>query len=295
MKPLQWFRMYAEAVDDEKLRLLSFEDRWHFVALLCCKASGILDDKSPLMIRKVAIKLGLDPKTLEEVAQRLSEVELIDRQTLQPLAWGSRQFESDYSKERVRAYRERKKHERNKDVTLQKRDRDVTVTAQETETEAETETETESEAELKDDDNSAPTSTRAGEACVVVKKLGVSDVNQQHPKLLALLERGATVQDFADSVPIALEAGKGFAYLLGVVGGRMDDVIARQSRQKIRSKTRDSPESFRERDDRLAKERWEQMTGRKHPDLHPRQSAPVIDITPSAATVSTHHVERISQ
>lgn len=129
MKPLSWFRLYAEAVDDEKLRLLAFEDRWHFVALLCCKASGILDgDDLPLMMRKVAVKLGLDLRELGEVARRLAEVGLVDRETLQPIAWDHRQFQSDTSTERVKAYRER-----------QKRYGNVSVTAQETETETETE------------------------------------------------------------------------------------------------------------------------------------------------------------
>ena len=40
---LPWFRLYAEAIDDEKLRLLAFEDRWHFIALMCCMGQGILD------------------------------------------------------------------------------------------------------------------------------------------------------------------------------------------------------------------------------------------------------------
>lgn len=134
-----WFRMYTEAVDDEKLRLLSFEDRWHFVALLCCKSSGILDDKSPLMFRKVAVKLGLDPNALSEVARRLAEVELIEQETLQPLAWDSRQFESDSSKERVKAYRERQKNARNADVTLHNGYANVTVTAQDTDTDTDKE------------------------------------------------------------------------------------------------------------------------------------------------------------
>lgn len=82
--PIRWFRMYAEAVDDEKLRLLAFEDRWHFVALLCCKAQGLLDGTDVLTRRKVAVKLGLDSRELEEVARRLAEVGLIDAETLEP-------------------------------------------------------------------------------------------------------------------------------------------------------------------------------------------------------------------
>lgn len=125
MKSLPWFRMYAEAVDDEKLRLLAFEDRWHFVALLCCKAKGILDDSGDILRRKVAVKLGLDLRALDEAARRLSEVGLIDEKTLQPLAWEHRQFQSDSSTERVRAYRNKMKRSGNVAVTAQDTDTDT--------------------------------------------------------------------------------------------------------------------------------------------------------------------------
>jgi len=139
MPPNPWFRMYTEAVDDEKLRLLAFEDRWHFVAILCCKGKGVLDTGNiPMMRRMVAVKLGLDLRELDEVARRLSDVGLVDPETLQPLAWDHRQFQSDKSTDRVRAYRERA---RNKGETLRKRSETVSVTAQDTDTDTETETE----------------------------------------------------------------------------------------------------------------------------------------------------------
>ena len=93
--PLPWFRAYTEMIDDEKLRLLAFEDRWHFVALLCLKGQGVLDDAGPLLMRKVAVKMGIDTRTLEEVARRLAEVGLLERETLQPLNWDTRQMRSD--------------------------------------------------------------------------------------------------------------------------------------------------------------------------------------------------------
>lgn len=130
----QWFRMYAEAVDDAKLRLLSFDDRWHFVAILCCKCAGILDanDAPDMLARKLCVKLGLHQRELDEVARRLSEVGLIDKTTFHPTKWASRQFESDSSTARVTAFRDRMKRYRN-----------VSVTTQETETETETDTELE--------------------------------------------------------------------------------------------------------------------------------------------------------
>ncbi len=81
---LQWFRAYTEMVDDERLCLLSFEDRWHYVALLCLKHMGIIDEGGHLLFRKAAVKMGVQPHELEEIAARLAEVDLVDKYTLQP-------------------------------------------------------------------------------------------------------------------------------------------------------------------------------------------------------------------
>ena len=146
---LAWFRLYAEAVDDDKLRLLAFEDRWHFVALLCCKAQGILDSHGDLVRRKVCVKLGLDMRELDEVARRLSEVELIDQHTLEPLAWSRRQFVSD--RDSTAAERQRRRRQKLKESTenecvtdasrVTSRNSHGRVTRPETETETETEKE----------------------------------------------------------------------------------------------------------------------------------------------------------
>jgi hypothetical protein len=114
---LPWFRMYAEAVDNDKLRLLAFEDRWHYVALLCCKTQGILDGSGELMRRRIAVKLGVQVRELDEIARRLAEVDLIDQKTLQPTGWDGRQFRSDAdptNAERQKRWRERNK--KNKDI-----------------------------------------------------------------------------------------------------------------------------------------------------------------------------------
>lgn len=133
---MPWFRLYNRIVDDEKLRLLAFEDRWHFVALCALKASGLLDEPdSDMRTRKVAVKLGVQVRELDEIARRLSEVGLIDDR-LNPLAWDELQFRSDNSTSRVQAYRKRQQNQaRNKP----KQQRNVSVTVQETETETELE------------------------------------------------------------------------------------------------------------------------------------------------------------
>lgn len=83
---LPWFRMYTEAVDDPKLRLLAFEDRWHFIAILCCKGQGIIDTNPELLDRMLAVKLGVQGRELDEIKRRLMEVGLLDERW-QPLVW----------------------------------------------------------------------------------------------------------------------------------------------------------------------------------------------------------------
>lgn len=133
MSSLQWFRLYHRIVDDEKLRLLAFEDRWHFVALCCLKADGLLDTPNDsLRSRKIAVKLGVQLRELDEIGRRLQEVDLVD-ETLSPVAWDELQYKSDNSTDRVKKYRE--KQQRN----TVKRERNVSVTIQETETDTELE------------------------------------------------------------------------------------------------------------------------------------------------------------
>ena len=137
---LQWFRTYSRMVDDDKVRLLAFEDRWHFVALLCCKCQGLLDEPGPLMRRKVAVKLGLDQRELDEVVRRISEVGLISARTLQPTAWDKLQFVSDLDptrNERQRRFRDKVKRTDN-----------ALHNAPVTRTEADTEADTEAESEF---------------------------------------------------------------------------------------------------------------------------------------------------
>jgi hypothetical protein len=180
---LPWFRMYTEAVDDEKLSLLAFEDRWHFIALLCCKGQGILDAGGTLLMRKVAVKLGITVATLEEVARRLGEVELIDPATLQPTAWDDRQFRSDSSTDRVRAYRERMKRNPQRDgnvsETFPERDGNGGVTAQDTDTD----TDTEAEAEEKHKRSASPVGdTPVSDKALDTRFLKKQGVDAQHAK-----------------------------------------------------------------------------------------------------------------
>lgn len=106
---MRWFRMYSDAIQDNKLRLLAFEDRWHFVAVLCMKASGLLDSSpSELRERRISVDLGLTLREADEVKRRLCEVGLIGTDW-SPTAWDRRQYKHDDSSERVRKHREKKR------------------------------------------------------------------------------------------------------------------------------------------------------------------------------------------
>ncbi len=85
-KALPWFRLSSEVIDDERLLQLSCADRWHFIALLSCKARGLLDkgDAPCLRDRKVAMKLGITLDDLGSLISRLAEVGLVERLSLQP-------------------------------------------------------------------------------------------------------------------------------------------------------------------------------------------------------------------
>ena len=91
MSKLLWFRTYADIVDNERLRLLAFEDRWHFVALCALKCDGLLEDEDdPLLDRKIAIKLGVQARELDEIKRRLIDVGLIG-ENWHPVKWDMRQ------------------------------------------------------------------------------------------------------------------------------------------------------------------------------------------------------------
>lgn len=219
---LQWFRLYAGIVDDEKLRLLAFEDRWHYVALLALKCDGLLDKglDLPMLNRQVAVKLGLQLRELEAVANRLEEVGLIDAETFQPLAWGKRQFRSDSSAERTRAWRARKKAASAAETPsgspfggcdVTERHCDVTVTPPETETETDTDTRCVNAreraceaagtvgafeghaADARPDPAAQAIGTAAGHAAAALNRAGCRVVSQ-NPNLLAALAEGVTVE-----------------------------------------------------------------------------------------------------
>jgi hypothetical protein len=126
---MPWFRMYAEFATDPVVQSLDFGDQRHFVMTLCMKASGLLDKKfkdseqRTTIIRRV---LGLDAVAYETAMKRLVTAGLVS-EDWQPINWCKRQFLSDTSTNRVRAFR--------------KRSRNSVVTPSDTDTDTDTDTE----------------------------------------------------------------------------------------------------------------------------------------------------------
>jgi hypothetical protein len=225
---LPWLRLYVEIIDDEKLRLLAFEDRWHYVALLCCKRAGLLDsgDAPQLLQRKIAVKLGLQLRELEAMALRLEEVGLIDAATFQPLAWEGRQFRSDTdptSRERKRRQRERDR-ERVTDMSR------VTVTKV---TRTDTDTDTDTDKSVRPTRACVParetpppdSMTDAGRACRLMREAGCVGTNPQHPDLLAALAAGVTPLVLGATAAEAIELGKSrpFTWAIATARGRLEE------------------------------------------------------------------------
>jgi hypothetical protein len=137
MSAMPWFRLYSRIIDDKKIKLLAFEDRWHFVALCCLKSSGEMEEPDrELRMRQVAVSLGVQLSELDEIGRRLRAVKLVD-EDLQPVNWDKLQFKHETSTKRVREYRDRKKAEQKQGGNGMKRDETVSKRPPETETETE--------------------------------------------------------------------------------------------------------------------------------------------------------------
>ena len=106
---LQWFRFYAEVLDDPKVQRLSgptFKN-WLNVLCLASRGDGVLPPTPD-----IAFALRMGEKEAAAVVSELRTAGLIDETArgLMPHNWEGRQFQSDSSKNRTRAWRGRKRH-----------------------------------------------------------------------------------------------------------------------------------------------------------------------------------------
>lgn len=106
---MKWFKLHNDIIHDPKVRCLAFEDRWHFVALMCLTNDGTLDEPIEFRHQLMEIELGLTGIDLSNLKQRLQRLGLIN-DDWKPRNWDKRQESKDTTgAERQRRYREAQK------------------------------------------------------------------------------------------------------------------------------------------------------------------------------------------
>ena len=189
----QWFRMYSEFSYDPKVQMLNEIDQRRLVMLFCLRCNGnvtLQDEEVTFQLRISNIEWQITKATFIAKGFIDSDNEVLN--------WDKRQYASDSSAARVQRFRDKKKQECNVTVTPQNRTE-------------------QNRTEQKD----RVVGTPAGAICLALKKNNVLDVNPSHPKLLALIEAGATIEEFegaASEVSV-----KKFAYVMATVEGRRKD------------------------------------------------------------------------
>lgn len=113
----QWFRMYAEFASDPKVQMLSEAMQRRLVMLFCMRCSDVTVTLSD---DEIAFQMRISGEELAETKALFIRKGFIDS-SWQITNWEKRQFASDTSAARTRAYRDRK---RDKVVTSQPSQRD---------------------------------------------------------------------------------------------------------------------------------------------------------------------------
>ncbi|EJN06468.1 hypothetical protein [Herbaspirillum sp. YR522] len=125
----QWFRLYSEFATDAKVQSMPEAMQRRLIMLFCLRCSDVTVTLSD---EELAFQL------------RISDVELVDTKALfikkgfiddawEVLNWEKRQFASDSSAERTRAWRERRKQGKNHTVTSHEQNGDSLDTDSDTE------------------------------------------------------------------------------------------------------------------------------------------------------------------
>lgn len=117
---LPWFRFYCEFANDPKVQEMPEEHQRRLVMIFCLRCSDVL---GTLRERSLAFHLRISEPQLMESKDIFMEAGFVD-EDWNVLNWDKRQFISDSSTTRTRAYRERKRtsQERHEDVTKCKGD-----------------------------------------------------------------------------------------------------------------------------------------------------------------------------
>lgn len=121
----QWFRLYAEIINDPKVMILTEALRWRYVALLCLQCNGTFENSPD---DEIALSLRISLSEWIETRGMLIERRLLDANG-KLTNWEKRQYISDLkdptAAERQKRYRDNKRNERNATVTLRSPESDT--------------------------------------------------------------------------------------------------------------------------------------------------------------------------
>lgn len=98
----QWMRARSRMVDDPRMLSISKADRWHFIALMCCKWQGTLDrgHSQDLVVRLLSAKLGIKVEEVHDLGGRLAAVGLLVPGTFEATESAKGELLGPYSTER---------------------------------------------------------------------------------------------------------------------------------------------------------------------------------------------------
>ena len=118
---MDWFRLYAEFASDPKVQMMSEAMQRRLVMLMCLQCgNGIETFHETERAPALAFAMRISNDELEETRKVFVRKGFINEDwTL--CNWSKRQYASDSSTERVRAYREKKKQQQKRDETLHER------------------------------------------------------------------------------------------------------------------------------------------------------------------------------
>lgn len=118
---MDWFRLYGEFATDPKVQMMSEAMQRRLVMLFCLECSNGLET---FHVTERATSIAFALRVSDEILAETKVVFLAkgfinDDWTLRN--WSTRQYESDSSTARVKAWRDKKKQQAQQDETLQKR------------------------------------------------------------------------------------------------------------------------------------------------------------------------------
>ena len=126
---MKWFKLYTELAQHPRLRILAFEDRWHYVSLMCAKADGTLEQDAALRDKMLGVHLGLSAVEMDAVKDRLMDVDLITSDW-DIINWEDKQSSDATGAARKRRQRAKEKLSKEKELRIKNKEQNVTVTGQ---------------------------------------------------------------------------------------------------------------------------------------------------------------------